>query len=79
MKILMKILKLLRTMKIMIDSDWPKIMIDSDWPKQNSGYEPITVSSQDSSQEGVYEVRYDAEDDHEDLSQHIICSISLEL
>merc|ERR1711946_34335 len=25
-----------------------------------------TVSSQDSSQEGVYEVRYDAEDDHED-------------
>ena len=41
-------------------------IFDSDWPKQNSGNEPITVSSQDSSQEGVYEVRYDAEDDHED-------------
>jgi len=53
-------------------------IFDSDWPKQNSGNEPITVSSQDSSQEGVYEVRYDAEDDHEDSSQHIICSISLE-
>merc|ERR1719447_2107642 len=39
---------------------------DSDWPKHNSGNEPITVSSQDSSQEGVYELRYGAEDDHED-------------
>ena len=41
-------------------------MFDSYWPKQNSGNEPITVSSQDSSQEGIYEVRYGAVDDPED-------------
>ena len=36
-------------------------MLDPYWTSQ-TGNEPITVSSQDSSQEGIYEVRYDAED-----------------
>ena len=39
-------------------------LFDSYWP-QNFENEPITVSSQDTSQEGVYEIRYGAEDDSE--------------
>ena len=49
----------------LVDNE-PNEMFDSYWPNQNSGNDPITISSHYSSQEDVYEVRYGAEDNPEE-------------
>ena len=48
-----------------VDNETNEIF-DSYWPNQNSGNDPITISSHYSSQEDVYEVRYGAEDNPEE-------------